>query len=139
MYSARDQRDNREWLARIDAAADGLELGSEARSYASDMFLTQLPDEERSKQAVAAASLYAGALIAGEERSQTAVAESMDVSRLSIQQRWKDLLREADREEAEGEAEEADAGREERPVDETRRATRGEAGSGGTSREPRGE
>ncbi|MGB9958630.1 cyclin [Haloferax sp. Atlit-12N] len=95
MYSARDQRDNQEWLSRIDAAADGLELGSEARSYASDMFLTQLPDEERSKKAVAAASLYAGALIAGEERSQTAVAESMDVSRLSIQQRWKDLLREA--------------------------------------------
>ncbi|KAB1194126.1 MULTISPECIES: cyclin [Haloferax] len=95
MYSARDQRDNEKWLARIDAAADSLELGSEARSYASDMFLTQLPDEDRSKKAVAAASLYAGALIAGEERSQSAVADAMDVSRLSIQQRWKDLLTEA--------------------------------------------
>jgi transcription initiation factor TFIIIB Brf1 subunit/transcription initiation factor TFIIB len=44
---------------------------------------------------VAAASLYAGALIAGEERSQGAVADAMDVTRLSVQNRWKELLQES--------------------------------------------
>ncbi|ADQ67119.1 transcription initiation factor tfiiib, brf1 subunit/transcription initiation factor tfiib [Halogeometricum borinquense DSM 11551] len=92
MYSARDRVDNEEWLTRIEEAADRLELGSEARSYASDMFLSQVPDADRSKRAVAAASLYAGALIAGEERSQSRVANAMDVTRLSIQQRWKEIL-----------------------------------------------
>ena len=95
MYRARDQLDNEEWLARIDRAADALELGSQSRSYATDLFLSHVPDQERSKPAVAAASLYAGALIAGEERSQSAVAERMDVTRLSIQSRWKEILRDA--------------------------------------------
>ncbi|ELZ34467.1 transcription initiation factor tfiiib, brf1 subunit/transcription initiation factor tfiib [Halogeometricum pallidum JCM 14848] len=95
MYSARDRVDNEEWLQRIEAGGDRLELGSEARSYASDMFLSHVPDTDRSKRAVAAASLYAGALIAGEERSQSRVAEAMDVTRLSIQQRWKDILEDA--------------------------------------------
>ncbi len=92
MYRARDQVANEEWLARIEAAADRLDLGSEARSYAGDIFLSHVPDQDRSKPSVAAASLYAGALIAGDERSQVAVAEAMDVTRLSIQTRWKDLL-----------------------------------------------
>ena len=95
MYRARDRVDNEEWVARVTRAADGLELGAAARSNAVDLFLSNVPDEERSKPAVAAASLYAGALIAGEERSQSSVADAMDVSRLSIQTRWKDLLREA--------------------------------------------
>ncbi|SFR69123.1 cyclin [Halogeometricum limi] len=95
MYSARDRVDNEEWLTRIESAADRLGLGSEARSYASDMFLSQVPETDRSKRAVAAASLYAGALIAGEERSQSRVADAMDVTRLSIQQRWKDILEDA--------------------------------------------
>lgn len=76
-------------------AADGLDLGSEARSTAEDLFLSNVPDAERSKPAVAAAALYAGALIAGEERTQTTVADAMDVSRLSVQRRWKPLLEEA--------------------------------------------
>ena len=92
MYRARDRVDNEEWVTRLTRAADGLELGSEARSNAVDLFLSNVPDEERSKPAVAAASLYAGALIAGEERSQGSVAAAMDVTRLSVQQRWKDLL-----------------------------------------------
>jgi transcription initiation factor TFIIIB Brf1 subunit/transcription initiation factor TFIIB len=95
MYRAKDQVANERWLARIDAAADRLELGSRARSYASDLFLSHVPDRDRSKPAVAAASLYAGALIAGEERSQVAVADAMDVTRLSIQTRWKTLLEDA--------------------------------------------
>ncbi|AXG06981.1 transcription initiation factor IIB family protein [Haloplanus rubicundus] len=92
MYRARDRVDNEEWVARITRAADGLELDAAARSNAVDLFLSNVPSEERSKPAVAAASLYAGALIAGEERSQGAVAEAMDVTRLSVQNHWKALL-----------------------------------------------
>jgi transcription initiation factor TFIIIB Brf1 subunit/transcription initiation factor TFIIB len=95
MYRARDRVDNEEWLTRMDRAADGLDLGSEARSNAVDLFLSHVPDADRSKPAVAAAALYAGALVAGEERSQTAVAEAMDVTRLSVQRRWKPLLADA--------------------------------------------
>ncbi|MGM0590155.1 MAG: transcription initiation factor IIB family protein [Halobacteriota archaeon] len=95
MYRARDRVDNAEWLRRLDEASDRLELGSNARSTATDLFLSHVPKSERSKPAVAAASLYAGALIAGEERSQTAVADAMDVTRLTIQQRWKELLEDA--------------------------------------------
>jgi transcription initiation factor TFIIIB Brf1 subunit/transcription initiation factor TFIIB len=95
MYRARDRVENEEWLARIDRAADRLDLGSEARSVAVDLFLSHVPDAERSKPAVAAASLYAGSLIVGEQRSQSRVAATMDVARLSIQTRWKDLLRDA--------------------------------------------
>ena len=93
MYSARDRVDHAEWLTAIQRGADALELGSETRSTAEDLFLSNVPEMDRSKHAVAAASLYAGALIAGEERSQTAVADAMDVTRLSIQGKWKELLR----------------------------------------------
>lgn len=95
MYRARDRVNNEEWVARIGQAADRLELGSDARSNATDLFLSRVPDQDRSKSAVAAASLYAGALIAGDQRSQSAVADAMDVDRLSIQQRWKTILSEA--------------------------------------------
>jgi len=95
MYRARDRIDNEEWIAQLTRAADGLDLDSEARSNAVDLFCSNVPDEERSKPAVAAASLYAGALIAGEERSQGAVASAMDVTRLSVQNRWKALLEES--------------------------------------------
>jgi transcription initiation factor TFIIIB Brf1 subunit/transcription initiation factor TFIIB len=92
VYRASDAVDNEEWLARIDGAADGLGLGSAARSTAQDLFLSAMPAADRSKPAVAAASLYAAALVAGEERSQSAVAEAMGVTRNSVQSRWKALL-----------------------------------------------
>ncbi len=95
MYRARDQVDNEEWLTAIERASDRLELSADSRSTATDLFLSHIPDTPRSKPAVAAASLYAGALIAGEERSQTAVADAMDVTRLSVQQRWKSILEDA--------------------------------------------
>ena len=95
MYSARDRVEHAEWLTAIEQGADSLELGSDARSTAEDLFLSNVPDRERSMAAVAAASLYAGALIAGEQRSQTAVADAMDVTRLSIQSKWKRILRDA--------------------------------------------
>lgn len=92
MYRASDRVEHAEWLSDIETAADRLDLGTQARSRAVDLFLSEIPDEDRSKQATLAASVYVGALVAGEERSQTAVAEATGVSRLSIQQRWKDLL-----------------------------------------------
>ncbi|XVH31447.1 transcription initiation factor IIB family protein [Haloferacaceae archaeon DSL9] len=95
MYRARDRIENERWLTQLDDAATELDLGATARSNATDLFLTHLPADDRSKPATAAASLYAGALIAGEERSQRAVADAMDVARLSIQTRWKTLLEEA--------------------------------------------
>ena len=95
MYSARDRVEQEEWLAEIDRGADSLGLSAEARSTAEDLFLSNVPDGDRSKPAVAAAALYAGSLLAGEERPQTEVADAMDVSRLSVQQRWKPLLEEA--------------------------------------------
>lgn len=95
MYRARDRLDEREWLDRIDDAGAALEVGAAARSDAADLFLSHVPSEERSKPAVAAASLYAAALIAGEERSQRAVADAMGVSRRSVQSRWKPLLADA--------------------------------------------
>jgi transcription initiation factor TFIIIB Brf1 subunit/transcription initiation factor TFIIB len=92
MYSARDRVDNEEWILEIRQTAESLGLGSQAQSNAVDIFLTSVPDAERSKPAVAAASLYAGALIAGDERSQSSIADAMGVTRLSIQQHWKELL-----------------------------------------------
>lgn len=92
MYRARDQVEQAEWLDALEAAADALDLGRSARSTAVDLYLSSIPDADRSKPATVAASLYAGALIAGEERSQTAVADAVGVSRLVVQDRWKGLL-----------------------------------------------
>ncbi|UWG48346.1 Cyclin domain containing protein, TFIIB-like protein [Halanaeroarchaeum sp. HSR-CO] len=95
MYRAGDEVDQQEWLAELQAVADRLDLDSPARSTAQDLFLSRLPKEERSKQAALAASLYAGSLIAGDQRTQTSVADAAGVSRLVIQRRWKELLTEA--------------------------------------------
>ncbi|MBX0293899.1 cyclin family protein [Haloarcula nitratireducens] len=92
MYRASDRVEHDEWLSEIEATAETLDLGTQARSHAVDLFLSTLPDEERSKRASMAASLYVGALVAGEERSQTAVADAADVSRLTVQKRWKELI-----------------------------------------------
>ncbi|RQG91374.1 transcription initiation factor IIB family protein [Natrarchaeobius halalkaliphilus] len=95
MHSARDRIEYEPWLEELEAAADRLALSSEARSCAIDLFLADVPSNDRSKQAVLAASVYAGSLIAGDGRTQGAVAEATDVSRLSIQTRWKNLLEDA--------------------------------------------
>ena len=94
MYRARDQVENEEYTDAIDQVGETLDLSEQARSRARDVFLSNIPDEERSKRAVMAASVYVGALVAGDRRSQSAVAEAADVSRLTVQQRWKDLLEE---------------------------------------------
>lgn len=95
MYRARDQVDQAEWLDELDRAAEELDLGREARSAAVDLFLSATPESDRSKPAWIAAALYAGALISSEGRTQTEVADAVDVSRLVIQERWKSLLESA--------------------------------------------
>lgn len=94
MYRASDRVQNERWLTNLQKAADELALGSEARSVAENLFLSTVPDGERSKPAAIAASLYAGGLIAGDRRSQGAVAEAVGVTRLTVQSRWKPLLEE---------------------------------------------
>ncbi|GAD53786.1 transcription initiation factor TFB [Halarchaeum acidiphilum MH1-52-1] len=95
MYRAGDAFDHAEWVAEIERVADRLDLDGDARSTAEDLFLSTLPEEERSKRATLAAAVYAGSLVAGDQRSQTAVAEAADVSRGTVQGRWKDLLADA--------------------------------------------
>ncbi|MWV63360.1 transcription initiation factor IIB family protein [Halorubrum sp. JWXQ-INN 858] len=95
MYRASDRVDNEEWVARIESACADLDLDGEACATATDLFLSGVPETDRSKPATAAASLYAAALIRGQERSQSAVADAMGVSRLSVQQGWKPILEEA--------------------------------------------
>ncbi|MFC6721939.1 transcription initiation factor IIB family protein [Halobacteriaceae bacterium SHR40] len=94
MYRASDEVDNADWLETLEQAADRLDLGTDARSHAREVFLSTVPESERSKQAKLASSLYVGALIAGDQRSQTKVADAVGVSRLSVQQHWKEQLKE---------------------------------------------
>jgi transcription initiation factor TFIIIB Brf1 subunit/transcription initiation factor TFIIB len=95
MYRAGAERAEAETLAALDRVAERLELSGEARSVAQELFLSERPTSERSKDAHLAASVYAGSLIAGDQRSQVAVAEAADVSRLTIQARWRELLEKA--------------------------------------------
>lgn len=95
MHSARDRVAYEPWLEELEAIADRLELSTEARSTAADLFLADVPESDRSKRAALAASVYAGSLVASDGRTQGEVAEAADVSRLSIQQRWKTILERA--------------------------------------------
>jgi transcription initiation factor TFIIIB Brf1 subunit/transcription initiation factor TFIIB len=92
VYRAREAVENEEWLEAIEAAGRELELDADAVSTAEDLFLSSVPEAERSKRATAAASLYAASLVTGAERSQQSVAEAMGVSRLSVQGHWKELV-----------------------------------------------
>ena len=92
MYRASDEREHEEWLRELEEAADRLGLGTEARSRAADVFLSTVSQGGRSKRATLAASLYVGALVAGDQRSQRSVADATGVSRLTVQQHWKELL-----------------------------------------------
>jgi len=92
MYSARDQVANEEWLEELEGVAERLELSGAARSRAADLFLSNVPESDRSKRAVLATSLYVAGLVEGDRRSQNAVAEAADVARLTISQRWKPML-----------------------------------------------
>ncbi|MCF2238711.1 transcription initiation factor IIB family protein [Halobacterium salinarum] len=93
MYRAGDERAHDDRLTELAGIAVDLELTAEAESTAKDLFLSTVDGAApRSEPAVLAASVYAGALIAGDQRSQTAVADAAGVSRLVIQERWKQLL-----------------------------------------------
>ncbi|RNJ26154.1 cyclin [Halosegnis longus] len=95
MYRASDEVDNEAWLADLERACDRLDLPSETRSRAADLFLSTVPDGDRSKQPALAAALYVATLATGERRSQGEVADAVGVSRLSVQQRWKSLMESA--------------------------------------------
>ena len=92
MYRASDELDNAEWLQDLETAADRLGLSTAARSRARDVFLSTVPEEERSKRTTLAASLYVGSLVAGDQRSQGEVADAVGVSRIAVQKRWKEQL-----------------------------------------------
>ena len=92
MYRASDRVENEEWISRLEAACTELDLDDDVCATATDVFLSGVPETECSKAATAAASLYAAALIRGQERSQSAIADAMGVSRLAVQSRWKPLL-----------------------------------------------
>jgi transcription initiation factor TFIIIB Brf1 subunit/transcription initiation factor TFIIB len=92
VYRASDRIANEEWLDELEATADELDLRADARSHAVDLFLSAVPEDDRSKRPTMAASLYVGALLASEERSQTRVADAAGVSRLTVQHRWKELV-----------------------------------------------
>ena len=47
MYSARDQVENEAWLDDLEGVAERLGYGESARSRAVDLFLSNLPDDER--------------------------------------------------------------------------------------------
>jgi len=92
VYRASDELDNAEWLADLEVVADRLDLGTTARTRARDVFLSTVPETDRSKRAALAASVYVGALVAGDHRSQGTVADAAGVSRHTIQGRWKEQL-----------------------------------------------
>jgi transcription initiation factor TFIIIB Brf1 subunit/transcription initiation factor TFIIB len=96
MYRARDERDNAEWLSELEAAADHLDLDAEARSCAREVFLSAMPEQDRSKPAALAGALYVGALVAGDRRPQGTVADAVGVSRPAVQTRWKEMLEAAE-------------------------------------------
>ncbi len=95
MYRASDEREHADWLKHLEVAADRLDLGTDARSRSRDVFLLTVEDADTSRRTTLATALYIGGLVAGEEQSQQAVADAVGVSRLSIQQHWKDQLRAA--------------------------------------------
>jgi len=93
VYRARDRVDEEEWLSVLEDAAATLGVSEDVRTTARDLYLSAVPENERSKPPVVAAGLYAAALVEGEQRSQSAVADAVGVSRVAVQQRWKELLR----------------------------------------------
>lgn len=94
MYRASDEVTERPWLIRLEQIAASLSIDPETVSLAAELYLSELPIADRSKPVVLAASCYTACLIMGEERSQGAVADAFNVSRLSIQKRWKSQLAE---------------------------------------------
>lgn len=92
VHRARDRIEYESALETLESAIDTLDLSTEVERTALELFLADVPAEERSRVVAVAASVYAGSLIAGEECPQGAVAAAVGVSRLSIQQTWKDRL-----------------------------------------------
>lgn len=92
MKRASERSAHRSELARLADTASALDLPEETISLAQELYLLSTPVGDRSVDATLAVSCYAAALVTGHQRPQTAVAEAFDVSRLSIQSRWRDQL-----------------------------------------------
>lgn len=95
MHRASDRLEEEEALSILETRMTSLDLGEDVQSIAMDLYLSELPLDERSKPPALAASCYTAALISGNERSQNDVANAFDVSRLAVQQRWKNILTES--------------------------------------------
>lgn len=92
MYRASDHRAEADAIDALEAAGERLELDEPTVRRARDLYLSNRPDSERSRDAVIATALYVAGRTTGETRSQGAVAEACGVSRLTVQQRWRELL-----------------------------------------------
>ncbi|MFB6163424.1 MAG: hypothetical protein ABEJ86_08305, partial [Halococcoides sp.] len=95
VYRASDQRAEADALDDLERAADRLAFDERTTSRARDLYLSHRPEAERSKPAVIATSLYVAGRTTGETRSQMRVADACDVSRFTIQRRWRDMLESA--------------------------------------------
>jgi len=95
VHKAKDHVEQSEWISEIGRVAKELNLSARTKSYAVEIYLSNIPEKDRSKPAAIATGIYVGSLIAGEERSQQEIAEKMGVSRLAIQGRWKETLKTA--------------------------------------------
>ena len=92
MYRASDRIAEGEAIARLTNVATTLELDYETISVAIELYLSSVPVEERSRDAVLAASCYTACLLCDDERSQTVVAEAFGVTRHVILRRWKNMV-----------------------------------------------
>lgn len=93
VYRASDELTERPWLDVLEQTAEELQLSAKTRAVAAELYLSELPIPDRSKPVTLAASTYTACLITGEEHSQGTIASAYDVSRLSVQKRWKPQLR----------------------------------------------
>lgn len=92
MYRASDHRAAADAIEDLERAADRLDFDGRTTSRARDLYLSHRPAAERSKPAVIATSLYVAGRTTGDTRSQMRVAETCNVSRFTIQKRWREML-----------------------------------------------
>jgi len=64
VHRARDELEHEEWLDVLESAGESLDLDSETRSQAREVFLSAVPDAQRSKHAAVAAALYVAGILA---------------------------------------------------------------------------
>jgi len=95
VHKAKDHVEQSEWISEIGRVAKELNLSARTKSYAVEIYLSNIPEKDRSKPPAIATWIYVGSVIAGEEWSQQEIAEKMGVARVAIQRRWKETLKTA--------------------------------------------